>query len=200
MCWRNMDLVMIKEIENNYIPFLTLWKLSVLCAGGISAHFSLHVLDSMSVLWNAWILEAVTGQSKPPLTCKLRWWISWSDCVQRMSNTLHIVDIWSNFIGSKTIDAEDWQVKNMFWSWQSPCRASSKNRCLLQKLKTLHREIKTVLGLCLLRSMALWLDLSHQLLFFFCRPHFCFHAWADISIHSPNTMHSVQMRPQQKLA
>ena len=120
-------------------------------------------------------------------------------CVQRMSNTLHIVDIWSNFIGTKARDAEDWEVKNMFESWQSRCRALSINRCLLQKLKTLHLEIKTVLGLCLLRSMALWLDLSHLLLFF-CRPHFCFHAWQDTSIHSPNTMHSVQMRPQPKLA
>ena len=69
------DLVIMNEIENNYIyrffelvschHGMTFYKLSVLCAGGTSAHFSLHVLDSMYVFWNAWII-AVTGQSKAP--------------------------------------------------------------------------------------------------------------------------------------
>ena len=52
-------------------------------------------------------------QSKSPLTCRPQ------TCLQRMSNTLHIIEIWNKFVGTKAKDTEDWEVKT---TWQSRCK------------------------------------------------------------------------------
>jgi hypothetical protein len=48
-----------------------------------------------------------------PLTCRPQ------TCLHRMSNTLHIIEIWNKFVGTKAKDTEDWEVKT---TWQSRCK------------------------------------------------------------------------------
>ena len=100
--WRNFDLAMMNEVEKLYGFFglvschheMTFYKLSILRAGGISSHFSLHVLDNMlNALkrlnsWGCdWPIEAPTHLQTAVMNSQT--------CVQSMSNTLHIIEIWS---------------------------------------------------------------------------------------------------------
>ena len=130
ICWWHIDLVMMNEVENNYIDFLNPFP-AIMGWPSTSFHSCVQVGFLHISPYMFWIVCTCL------VTLELLLWLAnrsphspanccdeyhGQTCVQRMSNTFQVVDIWSKFIGTKAKNTEDWEVKNMFESWQSRCR------------------------------------------------------------------------------
>ena len=169
----------------------TFCDLSILCAGGIPALFSLRLWLANRSPHSPADRRRVSKECQTHCTL-LKYEIN----LERKPKTLRIerlrqldraaVKLSCNKLCQSVVNC----VKTIYLD------IYSIDRCWLKKRKTLHLRAKR------LRAWARWgpWHFEPPTALDFCKSHVCFHSCLDASTHSPNTMHSIQLYFQLKLA